>query len=116
MQGISHVTVYIDAILIMGKTEFDHLQSLEEVLKCLVKAGLKVKRYKCKFMAPFVAYLGYIIDAEGLHPLSEKVQAVQQVHVTGSVTELKSYLGLLTYYGKFLPNLSTLQAPLYKER
>ena len=42
LQGISHVTVYIDNILITGETESDHLQSLEEVLKCLVKAGLGV--------------------------------------------------------------------------
>ena len=114
LQGISHVTVYIDDILITGETESDHLQSLEEVLKCLVKAGLRVKRHKCKFMAPSVAYLGYVIDAEGLRPLPDKVQAVQQAPTPRSVTELKSYLGLLTYYGKFLPNLSTHLAPLYK--
>ena len=57
LQGISHVTVYIDDILITGETESDHLKSLEEVLKCLVKAGLRVKRHKCKFMAPSVAYV-----------------------------------------------------------
>ena len=114
LQGISHVTVYIDDILITGETESDHLQSLEEVLNRLVKAGLRVKKHKCKFMAPSVTYLGYVIDAEGLHPLPDKVQAVQQAPTPRSVTELKSYLGLLTYYGKFLPNLSTRLAPLYK--
>ena len=101
-------------ILITGETESDHLQSLEEVLNRLVKAGLRVKKHKCKFMAPSVTYLGYVIDAEGLHPLPDKVQAVQQAPTPRSVTELKSYLGLLTYYGKFLPNLSTRLAPLYK--
>ena len=114
LQGIAHVTVYIDDILITGETESDHLQSLEEVLKRLVKAGLRVKKHKCKFMAPSVAYLGHVIDAEGLHPLPDKVQAVQQAPTPRSVTELKSYLGLLTYYGKFLPNLATHLAPLYK--
>ena len=115
LQGIAHVTVYIDDILITGETESDHMQSLEEVLKHLVKAGLRVKKHKCKFMALSVAYLGYVIDAEGLHPLPDKVQAVQQAPTPRSVTELKSYLGLLTYYGKFLPNFGnpfgpTLQA------
>ena len=51
---------------------------------------------------------------QGLHPLPDKVQAVQQAPTPRSVTELKSYLGLLTYYGKFLPNLATHLAPLYK--
>ena len=55
-----------------------------------------------------------VIDAEGLHPLPDKVQAVQQAPTSRSVMELKSYLGLLTYYGKFLPNLSTRLPPLYK--
>ena len=92
LQGIGHVTVYIDDILITGETESDHMQSLEEVLKCLVKAGFRVKKHKCKFMAPSVAYLGYVIDAEGLHPLPDKVQAVQQATTPRSVKELKSYL------------------------
>ena len=49
-----------------------------------------------------------------MHPLAEKVEAVKAVPVPKNVTELKSYLGLLSYYGKFLPNLSTTLAPLYE--
>ena len=76
--------------------------------------GLRVKKPKCKFMVPSVEYLGYRIDAAGLHPIADKVQAVVDVRTPTNVTELRSFLGLLTYYGKFLPNLSTLLAPLYK--
>ena len=65
-------------------------------------------------MVPSVAYLGHVIDAQGLHPLPEKVDAIQQAPTPTNVAELKSYLGLLTYYGKFLPNLATHLAPLYK--
>ena len=63
-------------------------------------------------MVPSVSYLGYKIDSEGLHPLP-KVAAVQSAPVPKSVTELKSFLGLLSYYSKFLPNLSTTLSPLY---
>ena len=56
-------------------------------------------------------YLGHRIDATGLHP---KVQAINEAPTPGSVQELKSYLGILNYYGKFLPNLSTTLHPLYK--
>ena len=114
LQGIPCVTVYIDDILITGETESDHLKFLEEVLKRLAKAGLRAKKHKCKFMAPSVTYLGHVIDAKGLHPLPEKVQAIQQAPTPKNVTELKSYLGLLTYYGKFLPNLSSRLAPLHE--
>ena len=65
-------------------------------------------------MVGSVDYLGYRIDAEGLHPLPDKVQAVEEAPTPTCLTELKSYLGLLTYYSKFLSNLSTRLAPLYK--
>ena len=103
--------MYIDDILIH---ETEHLQILEEVFKRLAKAELKVKKHKCKFMVP---YFGHVIDSKGLHPLPEKVEAIRQAPTPKNVTKLKSYLGLLTYltyYGKFLPNLSTRLAPLYK--
>ena len=65
-------------------------------------------------MATEVDYLGHRIDAEGLHPLADKVRAVQEAPSPRSVSELKSYLGLLSYYGKFLPSLSSILAPLYR--
>ena len=114
LQGISHVSVYIDDILVTGETENDHLQTLERVLERLAKAGLRAKRNKCKFLVPSVDYLGYVIDAQGLRPHPDKVLAVQQAPMPLNVTQLKSYLGLLSYYGKFLPNLSTLLVPLYQ--
>ena len=114
LQGIPGVVVYIDDILVTGQTEAEHLASLKEVLARLSKAGLRLKKNKCEFMLPSVTYLGYKIDAEGLHPVEEKVKAVQEAPRPRNVTELKSYLGLLTYYGRFLPHLPSVLAPLYK--
>ena len=73
-----------------------------------------MKKSKCLFMVPTVSFLGHRIDADGLHPLDDKVRAIEAAPTPTNVTELKSYLGLLTYYGKFLPNLATKLAPLYK--
>ena len=78
LQGITHITVYIDDILINGKNDVDHLQTLETVLERLAKAGLRAKMNKCKFMVPSVDYLGYVIDAQGLHLHPDKVLAIQQ--------------------------------------
>ena len=114
LQGIPGVAVYLDDILVTGATEANHLTSLEEVLKRLARTGLRVKKNKCKFMASSVSYLGHVIDASGLHPMPDKIKAVEDAPTPTNVTELKSYLGLLTYYGKFLPNLATRLAPLYK--
>ena len=67
---------------------------------------------KCIFMAKSVSYLGHRIDADGLHPLLDKVAAVLEVPLPQDVAQMKSYLGLLSYYSQFLPNLSMVVAPL----
>ena len=61
-----------------------------------------------------VTFLGHKVDKTGLHPLPAKVKAVQEAPAPTSVTELKAYLGLLNFYNKFLPNLSTVLAPMHK--
>ena len=65
-------------------------------------------------MSPSVTYLRYKIDAEGLHPLPEKVEAIVKTPSPTNVTQLKSYLGLLSYYSRFLPNLTFTLSPLYR--
>ena len=111
--GFPCVVVYLDNILVTGPTEEAHVTALEEVLKQLKAAGLQLRKDKCVFMAPSVTYLGHRIDAQGLHPLPDKVQAIQEAPRPKSVSKLKSYLGLLSYYSKFLPKLATVLAPLY---
>ncbi len=113
LQGIDGVVVYLDDILVTGRTDEEHLATLEKVLDRMEQAGLRLKRSKCAFMASSVVYLGHRVDAEGLHPNPDKVEAVVQTPRPRSVSELKAYLGLLTYYGRFLPNLSTALAALY---
>ncbi len=59
-------------------------------------------------------YLGVKVDAEGIHPLPEKVRAIEEAPAPRNVGELKSFLGLLSYYSMFLPSMSTLLAPLHR--
>ena len=77
-------------------------------------AGMLLKKDKCCFMTKSVSYLGHIIDAEELHPTEEKLQAIRDAPSPNNLTQLKSYLGLLSYYGRFLPNLSNVLSPLYR--
>ena len=65
-------------------------------------------------MLPSVEYLGHIISAKGLQPTDEKIRAITQAPAPQDVTQLRAFLGLLNYYGKFLKNLSTILAPLHK--
>ena len=112
LQGIPHTVVYLDDILVTGPTQEEYLTALEKVLSRLKKAGLRVQKSKCVFMSPEVTYLGHKINAQGLHPVAEKVEAAAPAPT--NVTELKSYLELLSYYANILPNLSTQLAPLYQ--
>ena len=65
-------------------------------------------------MKPYVEYLGHRIDEEGLHPIESKVKATVIAPDLKNVDELHSFIGLITYYAKFLPNMGTLLASLYK--
>ena len=112
LQGIANVVAYLDDILITGRNDEEHLQNLERVLTKLDEAGLHLKMSKCSFMSVSVEYLGHRIDDQGLHPTQAKVQAVKEAPVPTDVTKLKSFLGLINYYWKFLPDLSSVLAPL----
>ena len=112
LQGIPNVICYIDDILVTGSDDAAHLSHLAEVLQRLEKHGVRMKKSKCKFMETAVEYLGHRVDAEGLHTTTEKLEAITKAPAPKNVRELRSFLGLLNYYGKFLPNLATLLHPL----
>ena len=113
LQGLEHVVVYIDDILITGHTEEEHLHTLDKVLQILEKAGVRLKKEKCVFMVPSVEYLGHRISKEGLQPADDKVRAILEAPQPTNVSELKAFLGLVNYYRKFMQNLAAVLAPLY---
>ena len=112
LQGIPHVVCYLDDILITGEDDAEHLRNLEEVFRRLEHHGLHLKKAKCEFMQSSVDYLGYHVDAQGLHTMPSKLDAITHAPEPQNVTQLRSFLGLLNYYGKFILNLATLIHPL----
>ena len=103
-----------DNILITGASELEHLHNLTQVLEKLELAGMRLKRQKCAFLLPSVSYLGHIIRAEGLHTEEAKVQAIVDAPEPQKVGKLQSFLSMVTYYGKFLPDLATMLWSLYE--
>ena len=114
LQGIDHVSIYIDDILITGRSEREHLQRLDEVLTRLETAGMRLRKSKCAFMQSAVDYLGHRIAGDGLHPTPDKIRAITEAPAPTNVQQLRAFLGLVNYYAKFLPNLSSVLAPLYR--
>ncbi len=114
LRHLPMVVVYYDDILVSGKNREESMKNLRAVLKCLLEAGLRLKPGKCVFLQPEVKYLGYSISAEGLKPTEDKLEAIAKVPAPTTVSELRTFLGLLNFYGKFLPRLSTVLAPLHE--
>ena len=114
LRGLPMVVVYIDDILIAGRSQEEHHTNLARVLQRLKDAGIRLKREKCSFCLSKVEYLGHSISAEGLRPSMTKVKTITGAPKPTKVSQLKSFLGLVNYYAKFLPNLATIIAPLYK--
>ncbi|XP_041475767.1 uncharacterized protein K02A2.6-like [Lytechinus variegatus] len=114
LAGIPGVAVYLDDLLITGESTDAHMKNLRAVLDVLLKAGLRLKKEKCVFLKEEVDYLGHTITEKGLRPTGDKVQAITNAPEPKSVKELRSFLGLLNYYGKFLPDLASNLEPLHR--
>ena len=108
LQDISYVVYYLDDILITCANDQEHLRNMEELIKRLQYHGIHLKLSKCSFLQESVEYLCHCIDAEGLHATSRKVEAIQLVPTPKGQTQLISFLGLVHYYGKFLPEFFSL--------
>ena len=104
----------LDDILVAGTDEEDHLHTLSLVLERLLNAGFRLNKAKCKFFQSSVVYLGHVIDGEGLHPTQDKLKAIRDAPRPKDVTALKSFLGLIMFYSRFMPHHSTVLAPLHQ--
>ena len=114
LQGIDKCVCKQGDILIGGNDWNENLKILAEVLERLFPHNIHLKQSKCEFLKPEVVYLGLKINAQSLHPVDEKVDAVQKAPVPSNVSELTSFLGMIQYYHSFLPDLATILAPLHK--
>ncbi len=98
MESLDYVRAYIDDLLCISRESFDdHLDKLEEVLRRLCDAGLKVNADKSTFCALEIEYLGYILTREGIKPQNKKVQAILALKPPNSVKELRHFLGMVQY-------------------
>ena len=107
-----YLLVFFDDILIYNKTWEEHLKHLDEVLRILEEHMLYTKMSKCEFGMKEMLYLGHIINAEGVQIHMEKIRAILDWPTPKTVTELKGFLVLCTYYRRYVKGFSQITAPL----
>lgn len=116
LRGIQNETclVYLDDIVIFSTSLQEHLERLRSVFDRLRKANFKVQLDKSEFLRKEVSYLGHIITPNGVKPNPDKIDAIKKFPVPKTQKEIKSFLGLIGYYRKFIKDFAKITKPLTK--
>ena len=109
-EGPDFVAVYID-VIVSSRTLEERLQHLCRVIQCIRDSGLKLKPSKCHFIRQEVKYLGHLITSHGLKTNPIITSAVANFPPPHNLTELRRFLGMSSYYHRFVPNFSNIASP-----
>ncbi|GBN68147.1 Transposon Tf2-6 polyprotein [Araneus ventricosus] len=101
-----------DDILVFSKDKTEHTQHLEQIFKRFVDFGITINESKCEFGKPQVDFLGHTINSEDLLPMTTKVKAIQEFPKPETVSQLRSFLGMVNFYHRFIPKSAEILAPL----
>nr|VZH96691.1 unnamed protein product [Spirometra erinaceieuropaei] len=98
--------------IIVGRSPAELQDRVCAVLERVQEYGFRLRADKCQFFLDSIKYLGFVFDANGRHPDPENIRAIQRMPAPKNVLQLRSFLGLISYYSAFLPSLHDVRAPL----
>jgi hypothetical protein len=112
--GSAFLKVFVDDLNVHSETWDDHIRHLDAVLNKLRGVNLKLNPSKCCFDAKSITFLGHVVSREGIQPDPGKVEAVLRFPTLKNVTGVRSFLGLTSYYRKYIKGYSNLAGPLFE--
>ncbi|GFY13116.1 retrovirus-related Pol polyprotein from transposon opus [Trichonephila clavipes] len=114
LYGLDFVFPYLDDVLVASSTEEEHSEHLKMVFERFQQYGLRINVSKSVMGAAQVEYLGFLITAEGSRPLPEKVQAIFNYKLPETIHDLRTFLGMINFYRRYLKDAAKTQAPLHE--
>ncbi|XP_078799615.1 uncharacterized protein LOC144990300 [Oryzias latipes] len=106
--------VYLDDIIVLGCNSNQMMERLEQVFTRLRQANLKLKPSKCRLFQEQVAYLGHVVSAQGISTDPQKIQKVQDWPIPKNISEVRQFVGLASYYRRFVADFATIARPLHE--
>ena len=110
----SDCLVYLDDIIVFGRTLQEHRERLSLVLSRLTEAGLKINPKKCKLLCEQVVVLGHVVSREGISTDPEKIRVIKEWPEPVDESQLRAFLGTAGYYRQFVPNYAHIASPLHR--
>ncbi|BHF69110.1 hypothetical protein SprV_0301215200 [Sparganum proliferum] len=112
LSGIPGTAGYLDDIIIVGRSPAELQDRVCAVLERVQEYGFRLRANKCQFFLDSIKYLGFVFDVNGRHPDPENFRAIQRMPAPKNVSQLHSFLGLISHYSAFLQSLHDVRAPL----
>jgi hypothetical protein len=113
LRGLEGVYVYMDDVLVGSANMEQHLVQLRAVFQRLLDNGLLLRPDKCEFAKSSLDFLGHRVDAAGLQPRPTTVRAVQDFPLPETPRRLRTFLGMMHYFHRFMPNAASELQPLH---
>ena len=111
--NLTYCLIYLDDVIVFSHTEEEHLERMRVIFDCLREHGLKLKPSKCEVFRTEINYLAHHVSKKGVQPSKKNLESIAQCPPPDTYTKVKSFVGLVGHYRRFIKGFARIAAPLY---